>query len=90
MDAGTGLGTQWFAEVAVRYQVCLEHGLCEFALQLASQPHQLLLLPEPILDGLLREIKEKIALLRGARLLALLAVTKNSGLSGNALPRWKW
>jgi len=90
MEAGTGPGTQWYAEVAARYQVCLEQGLCEFALQLASQPHQLLLLPKPILDGLLREINEKIVLLRGARLLALLAAAKNRGFSGGALPRWKW
>jgi hypothetical protein len=39
---------------------------------------------------LLRQINEKIVLLRGARLLALLAVTKNRSFAGGALPRWKW
>ena len=90
MEAGTGPGTQWYAQVAARYQVCSDKGLCEFALRLASHPHQLLLLPKPKLDGLLRQINEKIVLLRGARLLALLAATKNHGFADGALPRWKW
>ena len=47
MEAGTGPGTQWYAEVAARYQVSSDKGLCEFALQLASHPYQLLLVPKP-------------------------------------------
>jgi hypothetical protein len=90
MEAGTNVGTQWFSEVAARYQVCSEGGLCEFALQLASHPDNLLLYPEPALNGLLLEIKKNTVLLRGARLLALLAANKNQGFSRNALPRWKW
>jgi hypothetical protein len=42
IEAGTGPGTQWYAEVAKRYQVCSETGLCEFALQLASNSDNLL------------------------------------------------
>jgi len=90
MDADTDSGTRWFADIAARYQVCSENGLCEFALQLASRPYHLLTVPTPVLDGLLRRITEKSVLLRGARLLALLATTKNRGLAGGALPRWKW
>lgn len=90
MEAGTNVGTQWFSEVAARYQVCSERGLCEFALQLASHPDNLLLYPEPALNGLLLEIKKNTVLLRGARLLALLAANKNHGFSRSALPRWKW
>jgi len=89
MHAGADLGTQWFAEVAGRYQVCSEKGLCEFALQLASHPVNLLLLPIPI-DGLLLEIKEKGVLLRGARFVALLSATNRPGLADGTLPRWKW
>ena len=81
MESGTGLGTQWFAELAARYQVCSEIGLCEFALQLTSHPDHLLRLPEHIIDGLLLEIKENMVLLRGARLLALLAATKDHELA---------
>jgi len=90
MEAGTGPGTQWYTEVAARYQVCSEKGLCEFALKLASQPHQLFSLPETELDGLLGQISEKTVLLRGARLVALLAAAKNPGSACRALPRWEW
>ncbi len=90
MEAGTGPGTQWYAEVAARYRVCSEKDLCEFALRLASQPHQLLSLPGTELDGLLRRISDKTVLLRGARLLALLAATNDSGSAASSLPRWKW
>ena len=90
MQTGTASGTQWYAEVAKRYQVCSENGLCEFALQLASNSDKLLKLPKPVLDGLLLEIKENTVLLRGARLLAILAASKELGLANIGLPRWKW
>jgi hypothetical protein len=90
MEAGTAAGTQWYAEVAKRYQVCSEKGLCEFALQLASNSDNLLKLPKPVLEGLLLDIKENSVLLRGARLLALLAASKELGFANIGLPRWKW
>ncbi len=90
MEAGTGPETQWYAEVAKRYQVCSDRCLCEFALRLASQPHQLLLMPALELERLLRQIKDKTVLLRGARLLALLAANKNLESAVSPLPRWKW
>lgn len=90
MEAGTGPGTQWYAEVAARYQVSSDKGLCEFALQLASHPHHLLLVPKPILEGLLSDMRDKTVLLRGARFVALLSATRNPGFAGAVLPRWKW
>jgi hypothetical protein len=90
MDAGTSQGSQWYAEVATRYQVCSDRGLCEFALQLASHPHHLLLVPKPVLDQLLSDVRDKTVLLRGARLLALLSAARNPGFAGAVLPRWKW
>ena len=90
MEGSTGPGTQWYAEVAKRYQVCSDRCLSEFALRLASQPHQLLLMPEVELDRLLRQIKDKTVLLRGARLLALLAANRNLDSAVSPLPRWKW
>jgi len=90
MEAGTGQGVQWYSDVAKRYQVCSEAGLSEFALQLASNPCHLLRLPKPALDGLLLEIKANTVLLRGARLLALLAASKEQGFASIGLPRWKW
>ena len=90
MEADTEVRIKWFAEVCARYQVCLKPGLCEFALQLASRPHHLLHLPAPLLDGLFLDIKNNSTVLRGARFLALLAVTKGPNSTGFALPGWKW
>jgi hypothetical protein len=83
-DSGSAAGIQWFAEVASRYKVCTDRGLCEFALKLGSEPHGLVSLPKPVLDQLLTEIKDKTILLRGARFLALLSAhpQANAVLSG--------
>lgn len=90
MEPGADIGTEWFSEVAARYQVCSNRGLCEFALQLASRPHHLVDLPATLLDGLFLDIRNNSVLLRGARFLALLSVTKSPGSNGFALPGWKW
>jgi hypothetical protein len=90
MEAGTAAGIEWYADVARRYQVCSEKSLCEFALQLASKSDNLLKLPKSVLNGLLLEIKENTVLMRGARLLALLAASKELGLANIGLPRRKW
>jgi hypothetical protein len=90
MEAGTGPGTDWYADTAARYQVCSEKGLSEFSLQLASNPCHLLRLPKPVLDGLLLEITKKTILLRGARLVALLSASKELGFANTGLPRWEW
>ena len=90
IEAGTGPGAQWYADVAARYQVCSERGLSEFALQLASNPCRLLHLPKPALDGLLLEIKANTVLLRGARLVALLSASQEQGFASIGLPRCKW
>jgi hypothetical protein len=90
MESGTDIGTQWFVEVAARYQVCSDQGLCEFALQLASRPHRLVLIPASVLNELLIEIKKNSALMRGARLLALLALYNTHDFTRFALPGWKW
>ena len=89
VDAGSAAGVQWFAEVADRYKVCPDKGLCEFALRLGSEPHALGSFPKPILDRLLAEIKDKTILLRGARFLALLSATSQSPAASAALSRWK-
>jgi uncharacterized protein YdcH (DUF465 family) len=77
-EAGSAAGIQWFAEIAARYKVCTDRGLCEFALRLGSEPHGLGSLPKPVLDPLLTEIKDKTILLRGARFLALLSANAQS------------
>jgi hypothetical protein len=91
MENGTDLGTAWFAEVASRYHVCSEKQLCEFALRLAGQSHQLPSIFGDKLTGMLHRISDKTVLLRGARLVALLgAVKAGGGAAGSTIPRWKW
>jgi hypothetical protein len=90
MAAGMGPGTQWYTEVAQRYEVCSKKPLCEFALRLASQPDQLLALPRAEFEGLLSQLHANSALLRGARLLALLSAANDQNATANTLPRWKW
>jgi hypothetical protein len=90
MESGTDAGKHWFTGVAARYQTCSDPTLCEFALQFASHPHELPPLPEAILDGLLLEIKKNSVLLRGARLVALLAAKRHPGPFGGVFPRWTW
>jgi len=92
MDAGAESGSAWFFSAVVRYQVSLDQGLCNFALQIASQPQEL---PGSIpltslLDSLLLEIKEKSELLRAARFVSLLSASRNPGPYGGTFPRWKW
>ena len=90
MDAGTQSGVQWFRSVASRYQVCSDQGLSEFALQFASHPYELPQIPKPLLDGWLNELKQKAVLVRGARLVSLLAGSVNPGPFGPVFPRWTW
>ena len=92
MDAGAESGAAWFFSVAVRYQVSSDQGLCDFALQLASRPQELLVIVpvSSVLDSLLSEIREKSGLLRAARFVALLSASRRPGPYGGTFPRWKW
>ncbi len=90
MDAGMGPGTQWYAEVAQRHEVCSKKPLCDFALRFASQPDQLLELPQEEFKRLLSQLHENSVLLRGARLLALLAAANDQNATAKTFPRWKW
>ncbi|HTP26654.1 MAG TPA: hypothetical protein VMK12_13500, partial [Anaeromyxobacteraceae bacterium] len=91
MEAGES-GVAWFFSVVVRYQICSNQGLCEFALRLAGSPHDVLgIVPtRELLDALLSDVKEKSTLLRGARLVALLCASRNPGPYGGSFPRWTW
>ena len=90
MDSNAAQGALWFAEVAARYKVCKDHKLCEFALRLASQPHRLPAACGGNLDQLLDQIAKSPAVLRGARLLALLSASRNGDATPSLLPRWRW
>lgn len=90
MDGSVVQGARWFADVAARYKVCKDRELCEFALRLASQPHRLPAVYGGNLGHLLDQIAKSPAVLRGARLLALLSASRNGDATPFLLPRWKW
>lgn len=82
---------QWFADAARRYGVTTNADLCDFALQFASQPQRLLLpYVRPVLTELLGDIKRHSILLRGARLVSILAALDDAATEGILLPRWQW
>ncbi len=83
-------GALWYADVAMRYQVSSDKGLCEFALNLASRPGEMLRLPKSFLSTLLADIQKNAVLFRGARLLAILSAVNEPALACSLLPRWKW
>jgi len=63
----------WFAEAARRYGVCTDRKLSDFALKLAQMPASFVddLEPDELEAGL-REMRDHPAILRGARMLALI------------------
>ena len=72
MDITPVQASQWYSEVAARYEVSINKKLCDFALKLAYQPHRL---PEEFgseLEGMLNAILVNPELLRGARFLTLM------------------
>ena len=90
MDGDMTWASQWYADLASRYRICTNKELCDFALRLASQPHRLSSVYRSRLDSLLRQVRETPAILRGARLLALLSANNIANESFRMLPRWKW
>lgn len=90
MDDDIVQATNWFSDLAARYQICSDRELCKFALRLASQPDQLIQECDQELDNLLDNIITTPVILRGARLLALLSANQKSDGPVLMLPRWKW
>jgi hypothetical protein len=90
IDGGSPNGLNWFLDVASRYHVTRDRRLCEFALRAASQPHNLRRLFGDELDSLLEKVAASPAILRGARLLALISANSNrEGEALRLLPKWK-
>jgi hypothetical protein len=85
-------GAQWYAKMARQFSITSDHKLCDFALKLAGQPHQLYRNFGRELNSLLSEVSKNPALLRGARLLALLCANRDreEGEPAMLVPRWKW
>ena len=64
-----------FLATAVRYGICSDRRLCDFALRLAHQPHVTVL--DADFDSLLPSLMDNPAILRGARLLELLSASSS-------------
>lgn len=77
---------RWFAEAARRYQVCPEEDLCRFALSVAKHPYTLRTEYGSTLPALMARLRMCAPLLRGARLLAVLAPAEAS--QTQTLARW--
>ena len=78
---------QRYSELAARYRVSTDVTLCDFALGLASEAQGLPTVFGGELDGKLNAVRSNPAILRGARLLALLCARENDGQAVRLLPR---
>lgn len=81
---------RWFADVAARYKVCRDHNLSRFTLRLAGDPFAIARVYRDELDDLLDRLRTTPALLRGARLLALLSANEAPDAPPALTPGWTW
>lgn len=83
--------SQWYGDVAQRCNVSANPHLCDFALRLASQPHRLAeVYGGDEVGDLLKQLKKRPAILRGARLLALSSANREGAAPRRMLPDWEW
>lgn len=73
--------SQRYIELAAQHDVSANSKLCEFALKLACEAHELPVTCGDELDGALTAIRSNPVLLRGARLLALLHTNQDQDYS---------
>ena len=91
MDDDVTAASQWYADVAQRHNISARPRLCDFALRLAIQPHRLSeTFGTDEIRSLIGQVKSKPAIVRGARLLALLGANQDRTQPTPILPRWKW
>ncbi|MED5500622.1 MAG: hypothetical protein VX950_07210 [Pseudomonadota bacterium] len=80
--------SDWYADLAARYDVCSDQALCILAIDIASRPHMVPCLYPDNLPTLLERIMAKPLLLRGARIIALSHACADNR-SVELLPRWE-
>lgn len=88
--ADQATASQWYSDVAKRFEICSDPALCQFSLWMASQPERLPELCGDRLDELAKEIERNSSVLRGARLLALLCANSDASNTEKSVPRWPW
>ena len=77
VDEDLNQTSQWYSDLAARYRVSTDRKLCDFALRLASEAHQVPSVFNSDLDRRLNAVRSNPVLLRGARLLTLLSANHN-------------
>ena len=88
IDGDMAAASQWYADVARRYNVSTKRRLCDFALRVAIQPHRLSeTFGADEIKNLLNQVKKNPAIVRGARLLALLSANQDRAHTMHVLPR---
>jgi len=78
----------WYADLARRYDICAEQNVCDAALRLAAAPHRFSQMAGDELDSMLDVLRESPAVLRGARMLALLSANDGNAGPARLFPRW--
>ena len=78
---------KWYAELAGRFNVCSDHDLCRFAVDLASQPDQVFAIYGKRLPKLLEQLAANALLFRGARYIVINSVSRSQKRS-SLLPGW--
>jgi len=81
--------SQWFSDLAKRYDVCPEAQICDFSLWLACQPQSLSRVCED-LESFLNEVRQYPAILRGARFLALMSANEDQIQPARLMPSCTW
>ncbi len=80
---------RWFSEVAARYALASDVELCAFALRLALSPQNLAAVFGDRTEALLAQARPHVALLRGARLAALVSGAQTQGKPSSLAGRSK-
>lgn len=69
--------TEWYSELAARYDVCQDKNLCRFSIQLACAPFVLPIRDFGELEDLLQQVKSNSSVLRGVRYSILIMLQKD-------------
>lgn len=79
-----------FANFAARYNICNDTALCEFALCFAATPWVALDRYGERFSPLLNASKDRQALFRAARMVAIWAMSREETRAHPYVPRWSW
>lgn len=79
--------SRWYADLTHRYGVCSDGTLCQFAVRLATEPHNLPSFYDTDLDSLTRKAASNPEILRGARFATLLCSAKDAFQNDNSATR---